>query len=212
MADDILSVKARVRAILNRCNHEEVLQIYEFCKQFKSGTQNTQSAATQQAAPAQQQYAPQPPRPEVDVQFDYLCGKWMHFVGAVAQWIYDDYFNGKSSESYEDILQATKVCYAAMMPVRLIAAEGPEVIASISIVKHELDDINLTPLLTFLVTHPNYKNCGVEQKLIRHSAKILKGLGHKKMYITADKRNYFPDDMLWEPVENVQGIYKYNIS
>jgi len=238
MADDLLSLKARVRAILNKCNIDQVSRIYEFCKQVRTGNAASVQAASADAATAQQQ-APattatatgtdavvtgakipdaatplqpsQPQRMIGNLQVDYLCGRWMHFVGTVAQWIFDAYFRGRGSESYEEILQMTKVCYAAMMPIRLIAADGPECIGSLSLVKYEQNDRNLTPMLNYLVVHPSYTNCGVEQILIKHSAKVLRGLGHRVMYITLDKRAFCPADMDWQPVENMPGIYKHNI-
>lgn len=205
--EDIVPIRAQISKILRSCNLEETKKILDFCEQFKQPSTKTTRA---KSAAAKIESA-QEKKPELPINIDYLCGKWMHCVGQVAQWTYDMYFKGKRPESYEKVLATTKVCYAAMLPIRLVAVDGPNCVGSISIIKHEQAEHSFTPLLTFICVPDQYKNMGIEQKLILQSIKVLKGLGYREAFIKIQKTNVLPEDMTWELVQGSQGIYNYKI-
>ena len=206
--EDSRPLKSRITEMMQEFSYDEVRQVLEFCKNLKP----KEETAPKVRAPKEEKEAPAPqPVQEMHVDIDYLCGKWMHCVGLVAQWTYDTYFKGKRPESYEKVLASTKVCYAAMLPIRLVAVNGPECVGSISIVKFEQEERSLTPLMTFLCVPSKYKNMGIEQKLIGHGVKVLKGLGYKEVFIKIDKQSLLPEGYTWEAVKGCQGIYTHSL-
>jgi len=201
--EDVRPVRSRISAILQDCNFEEHRQVLEFLKKLKPQSSTvTRTGTTRKTTSAKE-------TKQINVEIDYLCGRWMHFCGKVAQWTYDMHFKGKRPESYEKVLTSTKICYAATLPIRLVAVSGQDCIGSISIVKHDYEG-KIVPLITFLCVPSEYKNAGVEKKLISQSVRILKGLGHKDAYIKADKQ-FFPEDMLFEPIKGQQGVFHHRI-
>jgi len=207
--EDSRPLRSRIYAILRDCDYEETRQVLEFIKELKPQSapgSSSSSSTTKKVQPAA------PTKPAINVEIDYLCGKWMHCVGLVAQWTYDMYFKGKRPESYEKVLASTKICYAAMLPIRLVAVDGPECVGSVSIVKNEQGDRSLTPFITFLCVPSKYKGMDIEQKLIRQSVRVLKGLGYKEAFIKADKKSFSPDDILWEPVQGLTGVLRHQIN
>lgn len=205
--EDLVPIRAQISRILRSCNLEETKKILDFCNQFKQpSTKSTRGKSAATKIESEQEK-----KPELPITIDYLCGKWMHCVGQVAQWTFDMYFKGKRPESYEKVLATTKVCYAAMLPIRLVAVDGPNCVGSISIIKHEQAELSFTPLLTFICVPDQFKNMGIEQKLIRQSIKVLKGLGYREAFIKVQKANLLPEDMTWELIQDDQGIYKYKI-
>lgn len=218
--EDIIRLRTRIYAFLRGCNLEETQKVLDFCSNLKPRTTSSDSTKSylnkaalesQQARNQAQTPAPAPvqePKQELPVNIDYLCGKWMHCVGQVAQWTYDTYFKDKRPESYEKVLAATKICYAAMLPIRLVAVNGPDCVGSMSIVKHEQSDRVLTPLLTFICVPDQYKGMGIEPKLIKQGIKVLKGLGYKEAFIKTDSSSILPTDMNWEHVVGCQDVYR----
>ena len=203
--EDTRPLRSRIYSILNKCNADEVRQVLEFCKKLKP---EVMPGSSTRVGFAKSEGSGQGAEQIIDVEIDYLCGKWMHYVGQVAQWTFDMYFKGKRPEGYDKVLASTKVCYAAMLPIRLVAVNNSEVVGSISIVKHEQDDKNLTPLLTFLCVDKNKKS-NAEEKLIRQSVRVLRGLGYKEAYMKVENKTKFPEDMAWEPVSGLQDVYKH---
>jgi len=223
--EEIQPLRARIYAILRNCNLEETKRVLEFCEKLKPPVVKKPAPMPVVAKPAPVAPKPAPitpipiiptpthvagaPKDLSNVVVDYLCGKWMHTVGQVAQWTYDTYFKGQRPESYEKVLAATKICYAGMLPVRLIAANGSDLVGSMSMVKHEQNGRSLTPLLTFMCVPNEYKNMGIESKLIKQGVQVLRGLGYKEAYIKIENHNLLPIGMQWVPVDGCSDIYKY---
>lgn len=203
MEDDVRPIKTKIYAMLRDCNLEEHQKVLNFLVELKPQDKTDEKLKAKAAS------TPQEPKQRIDVEIDYLCGKWMHCVSQVAQWTYDMHFKGKRPESYEKVLASTKVCYAAMLPIRLVAVIGPDCIGSISIIKHEHEG-RTVPLITFMCVPTKFKNAGVEQQLISQSVKVLKGLGYKEAYIKTDKQ-FFPQDTVFEPVKGLAGVYFHQI-
>jgi len=204
--EDVRPLKSRIYAMLRDCNYEEHRQVLELLKKLKPETSSTTKTRVGFEKPAA---AAAEPKQEIHVDIDYLCGKWMHCVGQVAQWTYDMHFKGKRPESYEKVLASTKICYAAMLPIRLVAVSGADCIGSISIIKHEHEG-RTVPLITFMCVPTKFKGAGIEQKLISQCVRVLKGLGYRETYIKADKQ-FFPDDIAFEQVKGLQGVFYHAI-
>jgi GNAT superfamily N-acetyltransferase len=201
--EDVRPLKARIYAMLRDCNYEEHRQVLELLKKLKP------QEATRTRTSAEKPAATTSPKPTLNIEIDYLCGKWMHYVGQVAQWTYDTHFKGKRPENYEKVLASTKVCYAAMLPIRLVAVSGADLLGSISIIKHEHEG-RTVPLVTFMCVSPKHKAMGIEQKMIGQAIRVLKGLGYKDAYIKADKQ-FFPTDITFEAVKTIPGVFYHQI-
>ena len=197
--EDTRPLRTQISAILNDCDYEQTRQVYEFCKQI-SGRARA-GAPTVQGAVAEK-----PVQQDANVEIDYLCGRWMHKAGVVSQWLYDAFFAGKRSETYDEVSNMVKICYAASCPIRLVAAEDKEVVGTISIVKRDCDDKDYGPWLAYLYVIENYRSRGVAAKLITKCSQILKGLGYKEAYVKADKQAAmdFCKSMGWELFETIK--------
>ena len=204
MVQDTRPVRAQIRAILDRCNPDELRDIYEYLKKVKplrsaSGTE-TRIMSTMVDDER-----------EIHVDIDYLCGKWMHRVGVVAEWIFDKYFKDSGTRPFERVLQETKICYAGILPVRLVAILDSEPIGTISVIKYHEGEMNFTPFITYLYVLPEYKGKGVEQKLVAYVLKTLKSLGHREAYLKNDIKPNLSTEISAESVQGIPDIHRIAI-
>ena len=197
--EDTRPLRAQISALLNECNYDQTRQVYEFCKQVSGRAAAARPVAQSDTVRVQKS------EPEANVEIDYLCGRWMHKSGVVAQWLYDSFFQGKTEE-YDDVLAMVKICYAASFPIRLIAADEKEVVGTVSIIKRDLPDKDYGPWLSYFYVMESYRNRGVASKLAARCSQILKGLGYKEAFISADKKSSveFCESMGWQHHEAVK--------
>ena len=136
----------------------------------------------------------------MDIKIDYLCGKWMHNAGKVAQWVYDAHYKSKKTHTFDQVLASVKICYAGYLPIRLVATIGEECIGTISIVKEDIAGKSYTPWITLLYVDGEDNVLEVSKMLITRSKEVLKTLGHKEIYVK-DAKGKLYKTLGWQYVE-----------
>jgi hypothetical protein len=181
MFQDKRPLKSQINAIIDECDYDQVREIYEFCKQFKA--KQTTGTITR-AQPVAKREGNVQVLGTSGVDIDYLCGRWMHKCGQVADWLYESYY--KDKRPHDRVLTDVKICYAAALPLRLVAVRGADCIGTLSIVKHYHEGEEV-PLISLAYVENPKVNEGVNIKLLERAIRELRGLGYKEAFIKSEK-------------------------
>ena len=167
-----MNVRKQINKLLDKCNNEELEQIYKLSMTVKPVVEEVRVVK----------------KVSGDVKVDFLCGSWMHLCANVANWVYSAHFSKSKTQSPDSVLSSIKVCYAAQLPMRLVAVIDKELVGTASV--HAKSDCGrYAPNICWVVVPKEYKKLKVEDKLINRCKEVAKSMGHKEIYYQGKRYN-----------------------
>ena len=104
------------------------------------------------------------------------------------------------------------------LPQTHVAMLGDKILGSVSLYHGDLHNRpDLTPWLTWLMTHPDFQRNGVGKMLQEHIKSVAKKLGYPEIYLMTDHENYY-ERTGWEFIghaprnDATMRLYKHNLT
>ena len=112
----------------------------------------------------------------------------------IAQWHFQEWGHFYPQETLQDFEEDLRQCLQDKpVPTTLIAIEGQDVIASASVIDHDMTTHpELSPWLANVFVHPDYRGKGLGVKIVKELMAYCQQQGLERLYLfTADQQSFY---------------------